>query len=591
MLQMSTLASAQLHRKKQASLNQNVINQDESDDEPLLDDDVDSLSESISAFGRTTMFFNQRQQLRTALKNFFMNPFEKYTSRGRVPWKLIFHVLKLISLTVLLLLFGQDKFQLRTVLNAYKDNLGSLLVKDYTVYDSTDALGNAIHRHYEIADATSYSLINYFNLTNSAVGIFGLNVDKENKTVLPVLCITSFQVAEVDVSQWKFDFDEVSTTECSAVDCSNTDPLECREKVFNILPDSYDGFIRLNITFEIRTVFLSVKAIPKCVQLYADYTLRNMVMSGSIVSEFTLNYDEVKCNTTSNYKPKDNLIALRETLGQVCIDASAIILCLVTAVLVIKRIRTTFKLYMQTRNFYSFHYNRRLTWTETTAFLNGWDFFSIFADVLTLVGVFYKVLLDTGADQHLDITAVIIGSAVAINWILGLRFLSFDKGYYILVLTISVAMPNILRLLLCISAIYMGYVFCGWVVFGPYVHKFCSISQTTDTLFALINGDEILDTFMQVDSSNKLLFAFSKVYFYSFIMLFIYVVLSVMISLIGDAMIVAQSAVQTGIGHWLIGADVFPELSLGWKQEDGAGEDSEVPQTSSQKLNNSAKRL
>ena len=50
--------------------------QDESDDEPLIFEET--MSESLSTFGRTTMFYNQRQQLRTALKNFFTNPFEKY---------------------------------------------------------------------------------------------------------------------------------------------------------------------------------------------------------------------------------------------------------------------------------------------------------------------------------------------------------------------------------------------------------------------------------------------------------------------------------------------------------------------------------
>ena len=121
-------------------------------------------------------------------------------------------------------------------------------------------------------------------------------------------------------------------------------------------------------------------------------------------------------------------------------------------------------------------------------------------------------------------------------------------------------------------------------MFGPYVYKFNSVSQTSDTLFALLNGDEILDTFMQVDAGNHLLFVFSKLYFYSFIMLFIYVVLSVMISLIGDAMIIAQSAAKTGMGHWLIGVDIFPELQLGWKSD-------EATHTSTQNLDNSANRL
>ena len=552
------------------------------------------MSESISTFGRTTMFFNQRQQLRTALKNFFMNPFEKYTSRGRVPWKLIFHILKLAVLTCVLVLFGQDKFQLRLVLNAYKSNLGSLLIKNYQVdtADRDSAAMPVIHRHYEIADFAAHSLVSYFNLTSSAVGIFGFHVDADNKTVLPQLCLREFANAKVDVSEWRFEFDEESTVTCTPIDCCNMTRSQCREQVYKLLPKSYDGFQSLNITFQIRSIFLSLKAIPKCVLLFARYGLTNMVMSGGVISEFELEYDEMECNISSVYKPTDSMIGLREQLGLISLDCGAMVLSIITCFLVLKRLRTTFRLFMQTRNFYHFHYNRSLTWSETAAFVNGWDFFSIFADSMILIGIIFKILLDTGADKHLDICAVLLGSAVGINWILALRFLSFDKGYYILVLTLSVATPNILRLGLCISAIYLGYVLCGWIVFAPYSYKFASISQTVDTLFAIVNGDEILDTFMQIEGYGPLLHYFSKMYFYTFIVLFIYVVLSVMISFIGDAMVVAQSSVQTGIGPWLIGVDVFQELSLGWEcPECPEGKEKGPPQPSGQSLNNTPNRL
>ena len=483
-------------------------------------------------------------------------------NRGRVPWKLIFQALKLISLTVLVLFFGQQKFQLRLVLNAYQSNLGYLLIKDYQSLEKASSAGPVIHRHYEIADSAAHSLINYFNITRSAVGIFGFNVDEKNNTVLPKLCISQFDGADVDVSQWMFTFNEETVVNCTEIDCRNNTKLACRAKVYELFPESFDGFMGMQITFQIRSIFLSVKSRPKCVLLYAVYSLENELMSGAITNKFALTYDEVPCNENSNYNPKSDFNGIRETLGQIIIDSFTLICTVITGFLVIKRIRTTFKLYKQTRNFYTFHYNRTLTWGEMRAFMNGWDIFSIFADVLTIVGMVYKFLLDTGADKHLDVTAVLIGSSVAINWILALRFLSFDKGYYILVLTLSVAIPNILRLLICILAIYLGYVLCGWVVFGPYCYKFASIGQTVDTLFAVVNGDEILDSFLKVEGNGPFLSFFSKIYFYSFISLFIYVVLSVMISLIGDAMLVAQSAATTG--HWLIGVDVFQELDMGW---------------------------
>ena len=484
--------------QRRVDVSKNRTNND-SDDEPLLGEE--SQSESITSFGRSTMFYNQRQQLRTSLKNFFMTPFEKYTERGRVPWKLIFHLLKLLCLTMLLLLFGQDKFQLRTVLNAYTNNLGSLLIKGYSSASDRDTTlpgGPVVHRHYEIADATSHSLINFFNLTNSAVGIFGFHKNKSNATVLPNLCVTQFANTTVDISEWNFNFDEKKSSRCGEVDCRNSTRLQCKRMIIDMLPESYDGFINLKTTFQIRTIFLSVKAQPKCVLLTAIHTLRNEVMSGAIVSEFELTFDEVDCNSSSRYEPQDGLISIRETVGQVVIDCIVMVVSVITGFLLLKKVRATLKLFLETRNFYHFHYNRKLTWSETGSFISGWDIFGLAAEIITITAIAFKINLDCTGDSHLDVTAVLIGSAVAINWIAALKFLSFDKGYYILVLTLSVAMPNILRLMICVLAIYLGYVLCGWVIFAPYTYKFASIGQTVDTLFAMINGDEILDSFIQV---------------------------------------------------------------------------------------------
>jgi len=50
--------------------------------------------------------------------------------------------------------------------------------------------------------------------------------------------------------------------------------------------------------------------------------------------------------------------------------------------------------------------------------------------------------------------------------------------------------------------------------------------------------------------------------------------------------LVINCAAKTGMGHWLIGLDIFPELQLGWKSD-------EATHTSTQNLevDNSANRL
>jgi len=76
--------------------------------------------------------------------------------------------------------------------------------------------------------------------------------------------------------------------------------------------------------------------------------------------------------------------------------------------------------------------------------------------------------------------------------------------------------------------------FCGWIVFGPYHSKFESLSSTSDAMFSLINGDDMYATFANLETESFYIWLFSQIYLLSFISLFIYVVLSLSITLIID---------------------------------------------------------
>lgn len=40
--------------------------------------------------------------------------------------------------------------------------------------------------------------------------------------------------------------------------------------------------------------------------------------------------------------------------------------------------------------------------------------------------------------------------------------------HQILIVTLRVALPNVIRFCCCVAVIYLGYCFCGWIVLGPY---------------------------------------------------------------------------------------------------------------------------
>ena len=174
---------------------------------------------------------------------------------------------------------------------------------------------------------------------------------------------------------------------------------------------------------------------------------------------------------------------------------------------------------------------------EKAQFLNLWYVIICINDILIIIGTILKEIIENRrTDSDLwDMCSACLGVGNLLVWIGMLRYLGFFEKYNVIILTIRQAMPNIVRFTVCVSIMYFGFVFCGWVVLGPYQFKFNTLSSTSECLFSLINGDDMFATFSGVSANNGMIWSFSRVYLYLFVIIFIYVVLSLFIAIITDA--------------------------------------------------------
>ena len=89
-------------------------------------------------------------------------------------------------------------------------------------------------------------------------------------------------------------------------------------------------------------------------------------------------------------------------------------------------------------------------------------------------GAYIKKLFtqqDNSSLEIVDVVSIIIGLAT-FGQIAGLlRFLSYLDKYNMLLITLRLAMPSVLRFILCGSVLYMAFMLCGWLVLGPYHAK------------------------------------------------------------------------------------------------------------------------
>ena len=78
--------------------------------------------------------------------------------------------------------------------------------------------------------------------------------------------------------------------------------------------------------------------------------------------------------------------------------------------------------------------------------------------------------------ELVDVASIILGLAVFAQWCCILRFLSYFDKYNMLLITLRLAMPSVLRFFVCTGIIYVAFLLCGWLVMGPYHPKVSCVS-------------------------------------------------------------------------------------------------------------------
>ena len=135
---------------------------------------------------------------------------------------------------------------------------------------------------------------------------------------------------------------------------------------------------------------------------------------------------------------------------------------------------------------------------------------------------------DVFADQQLR---QILGVTIALYWASCAQYLEYFPRFYLLIWTLKVGVPRVLQFFLGIAPFFVGYALLGMTLFGDEVDLFGSFSSTCCTLFAVVNGDSILDVF----DALGFFFPIGDIYLYIYIMLFMYVVLMSVIAIVEEA--------------------------------------------------------
>ncbi|CAI8007043.1 Mucolipin-3 [Geodia barretti] len=159
-------------------------------------------------------------------------------------------------------------------------------------------------------------------------------------------------------------------------------------------------------------------------------------------------------------------------------------------------------------------FSYRLKWKHLMPLFNLWFTGVILGNCLATVGALLRLIIffepSTDSMNMVDITSIIVGLACFAQWCGILRFLSYFDKYNMLLLTLRLSIPSVVRFFVCAGILYLAFLFCGWLVLGAYHPKFVDPSTTSENLFALLNGDDIYNTYQEMSRASFSAWIFSK---------------------------------------------------------------------------------
>ncbi|XP_044278213.1 mucolipin-1 isoform X1 [Varanus komodoensis] len=481
-------------------------------------------------------FRPEEEELRRRLKYYFMSPCDKFRAKGRKPFKLVLQLIKILIVTIQLILFGLSNQMVVTFKEENTITFKHLFLKDYA--DGSEET-YAVYTQADVYDHMFYAVDKYLAIPNETIGRYAyVRRMGDNQSAL-LLCQQYYHKGRIDPANDTFNIDPKVITECLGVDPPEKifSPLDL-EETFPDLPEpdrSYKNFtlkfyklINVTIQFKLKAINIQTiinNEIPDCYTFSITITFDNKAHSGRVKIYLDNKVDIQECKDPSVYGKGDNRFRM-------VFDVIVLLICVLSFILCSRSIIRGLLLQHEFSQFFQRCYNQDICLSDRMEFVNGWYILLVVSDVLTVSGTIMKIGIESKNFANYDVCGILLGTSTLLVWVGVMRYLSFFQKYNILIVTMRVALPNVIRFCCCVAVIYLGYCFCGWIVLGPYHVKFRTLSMVSECLFSLINGDDMFVTFAAMQHSSYLVWLFSQLYLYTFISLFIYMVLSLFIALI-----------------------------------------------------------
>eukprot|EP00040_Diaphanoeca_grandis_P011993 m.61240 g.61240 ORF g.61240 m.61240 type:complete len:720 (+) comp22953_c0_seq1:208-2367(+) len=231
----------------------------------------------------------------------------------------------------------------------------------------------------------------------------------------------------------------------------------------------------------------------------------------------------------------------------VTLDGLTIFFCIASTLLSLKALRKAYRVfaYARTKLIKPRTTQRQramlrweqLNWKDKLAFFNLWHLVSIVGDIGLIIAsalALNTTLSNNERGKH-DVTAEVAFRSIGIlmKWMASLKYMEHYIEFYMLIVAVRASFGRVMKFVLMVTPIYLGYTFVGVLCFASHQPYFDSVSNSARTLFALLHGDSILEIYEQICTNNDWGYCFvGQLYLYTFCLIFIIIILNTFIFII-----------------------------------------------------------
>ena len=497
---------------------------------------------------------NYKRSHMTLRERLTLSAFKKWRYHGRFPFKLLLHVLLLIFSTGQILVWNfEDGGYYRSINRNWQY---------WFLHYSSATSSCDLFTYDEVIESLNSTISNYYNIDSLSVDSFKTHSQRGNSSIdhggdddssaLPVFVYEYYKYPDSI-----FDYDVTNPNLATAT----------RQYYLN---ESYSGpFDVASLGKE--TVVANINKLNKAtLTLRLDSFLFGTVYRSCLEWVVDVVWDfrdrgQIKQSVSSNVQGACTNIAWSEAIlyEWLWLNIPVVIFAVCYCVLSFKAVVSQFRIFLAIRRRQRLIEKRNLDsqsprtqlkshrWhgaPVTWGSLSCRDKFQFFTVYLVLNLVACICLISVGITNLTQLKShsptnywpkLLAGPGCALMWFTLLQYFEQNSSYSILVVTLKRGVPRVGRFMVGVMPMMLGYALFGMVCFGSYSDRFSSFSAAMITLFAVLNGDVIRETFLDLETQSATI---SQIYMYTFICLFIYVVLNVFIAIIEEAFFSAWEA-------------------------------------------------